>query len=273
MSESILQSIAARVVERLEIRRQRVSLNELLRQSRIARSPVDFAEIMAGSGPHVIAEIKFKSPALGELRPSHAADAVEIARSYLKGGAAVLSILTEQDYFNGSLDYLRAVRAEFPRAHLLMKDFVVDEYQILEGYLSGADAVLLILALLGPVRTKDLQAYARSLGLNVLVEVHDEIELEQAAIMKSALIGINNRNLKTLEVRLETSFRLAKLMPRGATLISESGIKTANEIKSLMQVGFKGFLIGSTLMAASDPGAALQSLIRGSCEMDGLNAT
>jgi indole-3-glycerol phosphate synthase len=224
------------------------------------RTPRDIeAAFRRPGGPHVIAEVKLASPSEGDIAPG--ADPVAVAGEYLAAGAAALSILTERDFFKGSPDYLRAIRARFPDALLLMKDFVVDELQLDIAREIGADAVLLIVALVGPERLPALLAAARERGLSVLVEVHDEAELAIAARSGARLIGVNNRNLKTLAVSLDTSERLASLAPKGATLISESGISTGDDVKRLGRLGFHGFLVGTSLMKTGKPGAALAKLL------------
>ncbi len=261
MSASVLHQIADSVQAKLAERKAKMSLRELQKNALNARKPLPFTDAFFKPGIHAISEVKFKSPALGVLEQADEGLAVRIAGRYLQGGARAISVLTEEVYFHGSLSYLRAVRKAEPQALLLMKDFIVDEYQILEGLLYGADAILLIVALLGKDRTLELMKFARSIGLSVLVEVHDEPELAIALEIGAPLVGINNRNLKTLHVTLETSFELIKHKKAGVSFISESGIKTGQEMKALHAAGFSGFLIGSTLMSSGDPGDALKKIL------------
>ena len=170
-------------------------------------------------------------------------------------------MLTEESFFAGSPDYLRQVRKAHPEALLLMKDFVVDAYQLHEARVNGADAALLITALLGADRLKELLHQTRALGLTALVEVHDAAELSIAGEAGADLIGINNRNLRTLEVSLTHSFELISKAPPGAQLISESGIETAEQLRSLAKVGYSGCLVGSSLMRTGQPGEALKQLL------------
>jgi indole-3-glycerol phosphate synthase len=186
---------------------------------------------------------------------------VTVARTYLDAGAAAISVLTERHYFKGSPDNLRKVRTAFPDALILKKDFIVDEYQLLEARHEGADAVLLIAALLGAERLGRFHARAVDLGLTPLVEVHDESELAEAVATGAELIGINNRDLRTLGISLDVSRRLARLAPRGSLLITESGITRADELVEMRGLGFRGALVGSALMREADPGRALASLI------------
>jgi indole-3-glycerol phosphate synthase len=259
---SVLHQIAESVEARLEERKRLLNENELRALCEAARTPHDFKEAFQRPGVNVIAEVKFASPSQGALARGRASNPVETAGGYLRSGARAISVLTEQDHFNGNLQYLSQIRKVFPDARLLMKDFVIDEYQLLEARANGADAALLIVALLGKARTSSLLAECRKLGLAALVEVHDEAELEIAAQVGADLIGINNRNLKTLKISLETSLRLAPLAPQGATLISESGISLASEIMHLRESGFSGFLIGTSFMKSGNPGAALAALLK-----------
>jgi indole-3-glycerol phosphate synthase len=225
-----------------------------------ARRPFDFKERLRG-GVKVIAEVKFRSPSqLESGHESSVENALKIAGSYLQAGASALSILTEEDHFNGSLKYLQAIRTSFPESFLLMKDFVIDEYQLLEAAVYGADCVLLIVALLDDEKLKLLHAHAQALGLSVLVEVHDKAEMERAIRLRASLIGINNRNLKTLQISLDTSRELASLPRKKAVLVCESGIEKASEVLEMKALGFSGFLIGTSFMKTGDPGEALANL-------------
>jgi indole-3-glycerol phosphate synthase len=258
----ILTQIAASVEKRLAARKAALPLEKLLQMVSSARKPRAFTEQLRG-GLKVIAEVKFRSPSQSESGfSSNSENAVQIAGSYLQGGASALSILTEEDHFNGSLEYLHAIRARFPESFLLMKDFVIDVYQLAEAVVYGADCVLLIVALLDEEKLKELYERAVGFGLSVLVEVHDEAEMKIALSLKAPLIGINNRNLKTLKISLDTSRGLAPLAPQGTVLICESGIEKASEMSEMHRLGFSGFLIGTSLMKTSDPGKTLSGLLK-----------
>lgn len=209
---------------------------------------------------NIIAEIKHRSPSKGIIREDF--DPISIAESYRRGGAAALSILTEEDFFNGSLDYLRAVRGVAPDLPLLRKDFIFHPYQIEESAAAGADAILLITATLSDQLLKQLIELAGRHGLDALVEVHSADELERAVRAESRIIGVNNRDLRTFSVALETSLDLATAAPGGAILVSESGISTVEHIGRLRAAGFDAFLIGEHLMKAPDPGLALAELMK-----------
>lgn len=208
--------------------------------------------------PAVIAEIKRASPSKGLIRSDF--DPVWIARRYAAGGASALSVLTEEHFFQGSLQYLEAVRAAVPMP-LLRKDFTLDPYQLVEARAWGADAVLLIAAILDDAQLADLHAAARGLDLDVLVEVHTEEELERVRDLGASLIGVNNRDLRTFVTRLATAEWLRPLMPPGVTAVAESGIETAADIARLRRAGYDVFLIGESLMRAPDPGEALATLL------------
>jgi indole-3-glycerol phosphate synthase len=211
------------------------------------------------SGINVIAEFKRRSPSKGMIRAE--ADPVGIACDYQRGGAAAISVLTEEDYFDGALDDLRAVRRAVT-VPLLRKDFVFDQYQIYESAAAGADALLLIVAALTDGELRSLrQLTEERLGMDALVEVHTSEELKRAEACGATLIGVNNRDLRTFTVSLETSVELARQANAGATLISESGLHTAEDLRRLQAHGYQGFLIGETLMRAEEPARALQALI------------
>lgn len=213
-------------------------------------------KISAGQ-PAVIAEIKKASPSKGVLR----ADFIpaDIAQSYAEQGAACLSVLTDLQFFQGGIDYLKQARASCPLP-VLRKDFMVDPYQIYESRACGADAVLLIAAILDDAQMKDFEATARSLDMAVLVEVHDAFELARALKLKTPLIGINNRNLKTFEVSLDTTLALMRELPADRLLVCESGIQTRDDVLRLGAAGVNAFLVGEAFMRAPDPGAALAEL-------------
>lgn len=213
---------------------------------------------LQNDGINIIAEFKRRSPSKGVIRED--ADVFSITRSYEAGGAVALSILTEEDHFDGSLADLRTAKA-FVKLPVLRKDFVFDEYQVYESAVNGADAILLIVAALDDRQLERLRRVAEEdLGIDALVEVHDAQEMDRAARCGATLIGVNNRNLRTFEVSLETSVQLAPLAPRDALLVSESGLNEGADLRRLREQGFNGFLIGESLMRARDPEAALRDL-------------
>ena len=212
--------------------------------------------------PHttnIIAEIKHRSPSKGIIRDDF--DPVRIAEGYASAGAAALSVLTEEDFFGGSLEHLRAIRRRLPEIPLLRKDFLFDEYQLHESLEAGADAVLLITAILDDAILTHLIRLAAELGLDSLVEVHTKSELERAAFAGARIIGINNRDLRDFSVDLGTSLALAGLAPQDIILVSESGISRDSDVALLSSAGFNGFLIGEHFMRAAEPGEALKRLL------------
>ena len=214
------------------------------------------AQVAAGRAA-VIAEVKKASPSKGVLR-GHFVPA-EIAASYETGGAAALSVLTDERFFQGSAAYLQQARAACALP-VLRKDFMIDEYQVVESRALGADCILLIAACLDDALLADLEASARALGLAVLVEVHDAAELDRALRLKTPLVGINNRNLRTFEVTLETTLDLLPRLPAERLLVTESGILARPDVQRMRAAGVQAFLVGEAFMRAADPGAALASL-------------
>ncbi len=214
------------------------------------------AKIAAGL-PAVIAEVKKASPSKGVLR----ADFIpaDIAQSYAEFGAACLSVLTDVQFFQGNVDYLKQARASC-QLPVLRKDFMVDAYQIYESRAMGADAVLLIASCLSDAQMADFEAIAQSLDMAVLVEVHDQAELERALRLKTPLMGINNRNLKTFEVSLDTTLALRALVPTDRILVTESGIQTRDDVLRMGAAGVNAFLVGEAFMRAPEPGEALAAL-------------
>lgn len=214
------------------------------------------AKIAAGK-PAVIAEIKKASPSKGVLCEDFIP--ADIAQTYAEHGAACLSVLTDVPFFQGCVDYLKQARASC-QLPVLRKDFIVDAYQVYESRAMGADAILLIAAILDDAQMKEFEAIARSLDMAVLVEVHDAAELARALKLKTPLIGINNRNLKSFEVSLETTLTLMRDVPADRLLVTESGIQTREDVLRLGAAGINAFLVGEAFMRASDPGEALASL-------------
>ena len=258
MSETtILDEIVAHKHKEIEHQKHFVSLESIKSKARDSADLRDFSGALKSTGPSVIAEIKRASPSRGLIREDF--EPAEIAKSYEQCGADCLSVLTDERFFQGSSAALTAAR-EVVDLPVLRKDFIVDEYQIYETRAMPADCVLLIEATLGRQQLKDYFSLATSLGLCVLVEVHDESELSQAIDIKASLVGINNRNLKTFETDLEVTERLAPLAPNGTLLVSESGIHTRADITRIQRCGVSAFLVGEAFMRKKDPGRALREL-------------
>jgi indole-3-glycerol phosphate synthase len=210
--------------------------------------------------PAIIAEVKLRSPSAGDLRPG--ADPVAIAKAYERAGAAAVSVLTDATFFGGDLAHLQAVRAK-ALVPVLRKDFLLDEYDVFRGRAAGADAVLLIVTLLPPERLGAMLALAHELGMEALVEAHDEDELRVALDAGARLVGVNNRDLRTLAVDPGRAARLRPLVPRDRIFVAESGVRTVADVAALAAIEADAVLVGETLMRAADPAAALQALHRG----------
>ncbi|HNV08854.1 MAG TPA: indole-3-glycerol phosphate synthase TrpC [Dokdonella sp.] len=257
----ILNRILARKVEEIAERSARLPLAEL--RARVADQPdtrgfaAALESCVEAGRAAVIAEIKKASPSKGVIRADF--DPVAIAQSYQRGGASCLSVLTDVDFFQGADAYLQQVRAACGLP-LLRKDFTIDAYQVYEARVIGADCILLIAAALDDETLMDLALLAADLDLDVLVEVHDGDELERALEIPAPLIGINNRNLRSFEVSLETSVNLRRNVPAERLLVSESGIATREDVAHLRTAGIHAFLVGEAFMRATDPGSELQRL-------------
>jgi len=208
-------------------------------------------------GPAIIAEVKKASPSAGIIRQDF--QPAQIAASYERGGATCLSVLTDEDYFKGHRDYLAQAR-DACTLPALRKDFMIDPWQIEESRCLGADAILLIVAALGDGQLQDLHGRARELGMDVLTEVHDEAELERALALEDTLLGVNNRNLHNFETSLETSLRLKALLPPERLLITESGIRTREDVAAMRAAAIHAFLVGEAFMREPEPGQALRDL-------------
>ena len=249
------------LAEIIEKKRSRVSASKAtvpLDHVQAKATPHRFLHALQNDGINIIAEFKRRSPSKGIIRAD--ANLTRITQSYEAGGAVGISVLTEEDYFGGSLEDLRNVKAAVTLP-VLRKDFILDEYQVYESAAVGADALLLIVAALDDETLSRLRAVAEDdLGMDALVEVHTAEEMKRAAACGAKLIGVNNRDLRTFEVSLETSLSLATQAPPGSVLISESGLHTAHDLHRLRNAGYKGFLIGETLMRAEKPDEALRNL-------------
>lgn len=257
----ILERILAVKREEVAAARAEVSQGELLARAR-ARSDVrDFGgalrDAIAAGRAAVIAEVKKASPSKGVLREEF--DPAAIGASYARHGAACLSVLTDRRFFQGAPEYLGQARAA-SGLPVLRKDFIVDEYQLAEARAWGADAVLLIVAALEQARMASLEACAHELGMAVLVEAHDAAELERALELRTPLLGINNRNLRTFETRLDTTVDLLARIPSDRLVITESGIATSQDVQRMRASGVHAFLVGEAFMRAADPGVALARL-------------
>ena len=254
----ILNKILATKKTEVAASKLAVSLDQLQAQAEAQGEPRDFVgsihkKVMANKAA-VIAEIKKASPSKGVIREDF--KPAEIAKSYEKAGAACLSVLTDEQYFQGSAAYLKQARAACTLP-VLRKDFIIDEYQVFEARAMGADCILLIVAALELAQMQKLEALANELGMAVLVEVHDADELALALQLETPLIGINNRNLRTFEVSLQTTLDLLKIMPEDRFVVTESGIFTPDDVKLMMDNQVQGFLVGEAFMRQDDPGAEL----------------
>jgi indole-3-glycerol phosphate synthase len=264
MAEDILARIVAVKHEEVEAARRRRSLAAVRAEAEDARDgqgPRGFARALrdkvAAGRPAVIAEIKKASPSKGLLREPF--DPPAIAASYAAHGAACLSVLTDERFFKGSLDDLRAARAACSLP-VLRKDFVVDPWQVYEARAHGADCMLLIVAALDDARLAEFEAIAHALSMDVLVEVHDAAELDRALALKTPLVGVNNRNLRSFEVSLDTTLALLPRIPGDRMVVTESGILGPADVTRMRQAGVNAFLVGEAFMRAPDPGEALAAL-------------
>ena len=259
MSKSYLENILKETVKEVEFKKSKLSLSDI--KSDLLDLPKAFPFIstlvnkIKNKKITIIAEIKKASPSKGIIRKDF--DPLEIAQSYFQGGADCLSILTNSTFFLGELGYIKKVRSMIDLP-ILRKDFIIDEFQIYESRVAMADAILLIAAVLSKSQLREYYDLAQEIGLDVLIEVHNQRELESALETKSFLIGVNNRDLKTFEVNLETSINLNKLLPKDTYLISESGIASKEDIDFLQKNNIYGYLIGESFMKEKDPGNALK---------------
>ena len=258
---TILRKILARKRQEVAERSARHSLADLESRSAQQQAPRGFIDALrqrvAAGEPAVIAEVKKASPSKGVIREDFQPDA--IARSYQAGGAACLSVLTDIDFFQGSDDYLQLARGacELP---VLRKDFTVDPFQVVEARAIGADAVLLIAAALDDQQMRELADTAAEVGVDVLVEVHDRVELDRALLLSTPLLGINNRDLHTFDMRLQTTLDLLPHIPSDKVVVTESGIHTAQDVGLMREHGVHSFLVGEAFMRAQEPGEKLREL-------------
>lgn len=258
---NILDQILRSKCDEVAAAKRAVSEAECVRQAKARPDgPRGFKRALTGAPvkPAVIAEFKRKSPSKGYLKQG--ADAATVTRGYEKAGASCLSVLTDGPFFDGSLEDLKAVRAAV-RLPLLRKDFLIDPYQVVQGYAAGADAVLLIAEALDAKLMKDLYDTARAWSLDVLIELHSESEFAKLKGLPDAMVGINNRDLKTFDVRLETTQRLAAMAPKGSVIVSESGIKSRRDFETVRAYGADAVLVGEGFMVHADPGDALRGLL------------
>jgi indole-3-glycerol phosphate synthase len=257
----VLAEIIEKKRERVSAAKDVISLEEMRRRAANMRSTAKrhaFSQALRRNGINIIAEFKRRSPSKGMIRVD--ANLVETVQSYETGGAVALSVLTEEDYFAGSLDDLRTAKTAV-KLPALRKDFVFDEYQVYESAAAGADAILLIVAALDNKRLSHLRRLAEDdLGMDALVEVHTSDEMKRADSSGAKLIGVNNRDLRSFEVSLNTSLALATEAPRDALLVSESGLRDSNDLQRLHDAGYRGFLIGEALMRTDNPAEALRNL-------------
>ena len=258
---TILKKIIDRKWQEVKERSAKISINELASQAKYSDKSRGFkaaleAKIAAGD-PAVISEIKKASPSKGVLREDFVP--ADIAQSYEQGGAACLSVLTDVDFFQGSDEFLKQARKACSLP-VLRKDFMVDPYQIVEARAMEADCILLIVSALSDTQMQELNQCALELGMDVLVEVHDEAEFERAMDLPPNILGINNRNLHTFELSLDTTFNLLPKVPKGTLLVTESGILGPDDVKAMRDKNVHSFLVGETFMRADDPGAHLKKL-------------
>ena len=256
---SVLDKIVANTRKEVAERKQRVSIAELEKKNLFDRAPLELVTFLRDKNKSgIIAEIKKKSPSKGVINDSISVE--EVGVGYEAAGASAISVLTDFEYFGGKMEYLEAVRPKV-NIPILRKDFMVDEYQLIEAKAIGADVILLIAACLEPEKLRALAKTAQSLGLSVLMEVHNLEELERSICPELDVIGVNNRNLKNMEVSIQTSIELAEKIPDSFLKISESGLKGGEEIKTLKKYGYEGFLIGESFMKTADPAGELKKFI------------
>jgi indole-3-glycerol phosphate synthase len=258
MKDTVLDRICADKATHLKRMKLETPLSSLESQLQHCPSTRGFIRALRGQSPALIAEVKKASPSKGVIRADF--NAVEIAKIYESNGAACLSVLTDEPYFQGRDEYLKDIRAAVSLP-LLRKDFMIDPYQVYEARILGADCILLIMAALSDSQAAEMYALATSLGMDTLFEVHDEYELVRALALKPDMVGVNNRNLKTLDVDLGVGLNLAASMPDDILKVAESGIGDFETLEAFQSAGFSAFLIGESLMRQPDIGAATRNIL------------
>ena len=257
-SFTMLNKIIAKKREEVEQRKKSLPVSTLKERIAQRKAPLDFALALSGGSTRLIAEVKRASPSRGVLCPNF--NPVALAKTYAQGGAAAISVLTEANYFAGSIEHLAAIREQV-RLPLLRKDFIFDQYQIYESSAYGADALLLIVAILSQGQLEELLSLSHRLGLSCLVEVHNEDEVERALLSGAKIIGINNRDLNTFEVDINTTRRLRPLISQERIVVSESGISSRGDIEKLKEWGVNAVLVGEALITAGDILTRVRGLI------------
>jgi len=256
----ILDDIVADKIPEVETRKRELPLEELKKRIREQSPPLDIASALKNNRIRLIAEVKKASPSKGIIREDF--NPVDIARTYSSNGAAAISVLTDEKYFMGSLDYLKDIRESLDTpTPLLRKDFILDEYQVYEARAAGADAILLIVSILETEKLTDLMTISHQLGMKCLVETHNAYECEIAVNSGAQIIGINNRDLRTFTVDIETTSKLRRLIPSDRIVVSESGIKNRFDIERLRSWNINAVLIGESLMASADIAAAMKEFL------------
>lgn len=259
----ILEEIFSSKRQEVQQRKIEVPLEQIIRQAQAATPPLDFSQALSNakkrhSSPALIAEVKYASPSKGIFGVMK--KPVELAGLYLQNGAAAVSVLTDERYFQGHLDYLSEISASYPESPTLRKDFIFDVYQIYEARAAGASAVLLIASMLNEEKIAFLQECCQDLGMAALVEVHNTEEVEKALRCHSQIIGVNHRNLKDFSVDAENGLRLRSLIPPGIITVAESGIRSARDVQILAEAGFDAILVGEALVTAVDIGKITREL-------------
>ena len=254
----MLNRIIAEKREEVAQRKRSLPLSTLKERMAQCQAPLDFVAAISGDSTRLIAEVKRASPSRGILCPDF--DPMALAKTYAQAGAAAISVLTEVNYFEGGLDHLVAIRKEV-RLPLLRKDFIFDPYQVYESRAYGADALLLIVAILSQEQLEELLSLSRNLGLRCLVEVHNESEVERALSSGAEIIGVNNRDLNTFKVDINTTHRLRPLIPQGRIVVSESGINSRGDVEKLKEWGVRAVLVGEALVTADDVPTKMKELI------------
>ena len=254
----MLDEIIAQKREEVEQRKKALPLTYLKERIAQQKPPLDFARALKGDHIRLIAEVKQASPSRGILCPNF--NPTKLATTYAQGGAAAISVLTEKNYFKGSIEHLAEIRQEVTTP-VMRKDFIFDPYQVYESCAHGADALLLIVAILSQEQLKELLSLSHSLKLGCLVEVHNEAEVGRALLSGAEIIGINNRDLNTFTVNLNTTHRLRSLMPKEKIVVSESGIKSQSDVKKLKRWGVNAILVGEALVTSNDVLTKMRELV------------